>query len=204
MVKKPPVIVRIGKMSSIIPLLKKLFPISILDEIFKYRPAEKADSVKLAELMNIASDGVLDYLFHDLVPGISPVQVVAHNLENDNYPHSYRSAVVATKETDVIGMALSYPSSYHKITDDMRGFFPADRLEHLSHFYSSRVENSWFLDALCVVQSHRKNGIGKELISLTKEMAVKNGYNALSLIVFADSEALYKAISKGKDFYGTH
>lgn len=154
---------------------------------FKYRPAEKEDSAKLAELINIASDGVVEYLFHDLIPGMTPVQVVAHNLENDNYPHSYRSAVVAAEETDVIGMALSYPSSYHKITDEMRGFFPADRLENFSHFYSSRVENSWFLDALCVIEIHRRRGIGEKLISLTKEKAVENGYSALSLIVFADN-----------------
>jgi len=154
---------------------------------FKYRPAEKADCGKLAELINIASDGIVEYLFHDLVPGMTPVQVIAHNLEKDNYPHSYRSAVVTTLETDVVGMALSYPSSYHKITDEMRGFFPADRIEHLRHFYSSRVENSWFLDTLCVVESHRKKGIGMELISLTKEMAVENGFNTLSLIVFSDN-----------------
>jgi len=153
----------------------------------KYRPAEKEDCVKLAELINIASDGVVEYLFHNLVPGMTSVQVVAHNLENDNYPHSYKSAVVAVEETDLIGMALSYPSSYHKVTDEMKSFFPADRLEHLSHFYSSRIEKSWFLDALCVIESRRRNGIGEKLISLTKEKAVANGFNVLSLIVFSDN-----------------
>ena len=157
------------------------------NKLFNYRSAEKADSGKLAELINIASDGVVEYLFHDLVPGMTPVQVIAHNLENDNYPHSYRSAIVATEETDVIGMSLSYPSSYHRITDEMRGFFPADRLKHLSHFYLSRVENSWYLDTLGVVESHRKRGIGMKLISLTKEIAVDNGFNSLSLIVFSDN-----------------
>jgi ribosomal protein S18 acetylase RimI-like enzyme len=153
----------------------------------KYRPAEKEDSMKLAEFINIASDGVVEYLYHDLVSGKTPVQVVAHNLENDNYPHSYRSAVVATEETDVIGMALSYPSSYHKITDEMQSFFPADRLEHLSHLFSSRIENSWYLDTLCVSDNYRRSGIGEKLISLTKERAVENGYNTLSLITFADN-----------------
>ncbi|NQT69374.1 MAG: GNAT family N-acetyltransferase, partial [Desulfobacteraceae bacterium] len=41
--------------------------------------------------------------------------------------------------------------------------------------------------ALCVVDSHRSGGIGKKLISLTKEKAIENGFNALSLIVFADN-----------------
>ncbi|MFZ1986865.1 MAG: GNAT family N-acetyltransferase, partial [Desulfatitalea sp.] len=153
----------------------------------KYRDAEKEDCEKLAEFINIASDGVVEYLFHELVPGMTPVQLVTNNLENDNYPHSYRSAVVAAEKNDVIGMALSYPSSYHKITDEMRNFFPADRIEHFGAFYSSRVENTWFIDALCVNENHRRRGIGAKLLSLSKEKAVENGYNTLSLIVFADN-----------------
>jgi GNAT superfamily N-acetyltransferase len=119
---------------------------------------------------------------------MTPVQVVAHNLENDNSPYSYRSAVVAEKENDVIGAALSFPSSYHKITDTMRNYFPADRIEHLRQFYASRIENSWLLDALCVIESHRRQGIGEKLISLTKEKAVENGCRTLSLITFADND----------------
>jgi ribosomal protein S18 acetylase RimI-like enzyme len=178
----------------------------------KYRPGEKQDCAKLAELINIASDGVVEYLFHDLVPGMTPVQVIAHNHENDNYPHSYKSAIVATDGNDVIGMALSYPSSYHKITDEMRSFFPAERIEHFSTFYSSRVGNSWFLDALCVNESYRRKGIGEKLISLTKEMAIENGNKTLSLIVFADNalaipvyertgfEVVQKVELKGNEF----
>ena len=155
--------------------------------MIKYRSAKKEDSRKLAEQINIASDGVVEYLFHDLIPGMTPVQVVAYNLENDNYPHSYKSAFGACDGDELVGMALSYPSSYHKITDEMRSFFPADRIEHLTAFYSSRVENTWFLDALCVIENHRRRGIGAKLLSLTKEKAIESGCNTLSLIVFADN-----------------
>jgi ribosomal protein S18 acetylase RimI-like enzyme len=153
----------------------------------KYRPGEKKDCTKLAELINIASDGVVEYLCRDLISGMTSVQIVAHSLENDNSPHSYKSAIVAVDNNVIVGMALSYPSVYHKITDEMKSFFSADRLEHLSHFYSARVENSWYLDDLCVIESYRRNGIGGKLISLTKEKAIDNGYPALSLIVFADN-----------------
>jgi len=156
--------------------------------VIKYRSGEKRDCAKIAELINIASGGIIQYLFQDLFPGMTPVQVVAHNLENDNSPYSYRSAVVAEKENDVIGAALSFPSSYHKITDTMRNYFPADKIEHLRQFYASRIEKSWFLDALCVIESHRRQGIGEKLISLTKEKAVENGCRALSLITFADND----------------
>lgn len=33
-----------------------------------YRPAGKVDSLRIAELINMASDGVGEFLFHDLVP----------------------------------------------------------------------------------------------------------------------------------------
>ena len=163
----------------------------------KHRPAEKPDSAKIAELIDIASDGVVKYLFHDLVPQMTPVQIMAYNLEKDNYPHSYKSALVAADGTNVIGMAVSYPASYHRITDEMRGFFPNERLEHLSDFYSSRVPNSWFLDALGVDDTYRRKGIGRRLVELTQERAKDNGYEILSLIVFADNStalAFYKAL----------
>ncbi|MGD8522599.1 MAG: GNAT family N-acetyltransferase [Desulfobacterales bacterium] len=77
----------------------------------------------------------------------------------------------------------------------MRAFFPAQRLERFEDFYSSRIDNSLLLDALGVDASHRRQGIGTRLVELTKEMAQKNGYELISLIVFADNAAalaLYK------------
>ena len=153
----------------------------------QYRPAEIMDCEKLAELINIASGGVIEYLFHDLVPGMAPVQIVAQNLKSEDSPYSYRSAVVAEVDDGVVGITLSFPSSYHKITNTMRNYFPADRIEHLTPFYASCVENSWFLDALCVAESHQRQGIGAKLISLTKEKAVENRCKDLSLITFADN-----------------
>lgn len=161
----------------------------------KYRRAEKADSGKIAELINIASGGVVDFLFRELVPNMTSVQIMAYNLEKDNYPHSYKSAIVAADKKNVVGMALSYPSSYQKITDEMRGSFPNERLEHLSDFYSSKVPDSWFLDSLGVDEAYRRKGIGTRLIELTMEKAKENGCGIISLIVFADNStalALYK------------
>ena len=152
-----------------------------------YRPAQKADSQRVAELISLASDGVVDFLFHDLVPDMTPVQAVAYNLAQDRYPHSYQSAVVALSGEDVVGMALSYPSSYHQITDEMRHFFPAERLEHLADFYSVNIPRSWFLDALAVEPAYRRHGSGTRLIEVSKEKAKDNGYNMLSLIAFRDN-----------------
>jgi ribosomal protein S18 acetylase RimI-like enzyme len=153
----------------------------------KYRDGLKKDSKQIAELIYIASGGAIEFLFHDLVPNLSPTQIVAHNLENDYYPHSYKSAIVAEYNEDIIGVSLSYPSHFHKITDEMKKFLPKERIEHFKHFYSARVEKSLLIDALCVHEKYRRKGIGSELIDLTKKKAEEIGYDTLSLIVFADN-----------------
>jgi ribosomal protein S18 acetylase RimI-like enzyme len=160
-----------------------------------YRDGRKEDSLRLAELVNIASEGVVEYLFHDLIPDLTPVQIIAHNLESDKYPRSYKSTIVAESNGKIVGMALSIPSQFHRITEEMKNFFPEERLAHLKHFFATRIENSLLLDTLCVEEEFRGKGIGGELISLTEKKAKENSYDALSLIVFADNTAaqrLYK------------
>ena len=152
-----------------------------------YRQGKKEDCNLLAEFVSIASDGIIDFMFHDLIPGVTPVQIVARNLESGDYPRSYKNAIVAECEKEIVGMALSIPSQFHKITKEMENFFPADKLGHLKQFFSARVEDSLLLDTLCVDEKFRGKGIGAELISLTKKKATKAGYNILSLIVLADN-----------------
>jgi ribosomal protein S18 acetylase RimI-like enzyme len=152
-----------------------------------YRAGRKDDCLKLAELVNIASDGVVEFLFHDLVPGSSPIEVVAHNLQNDTGYYTYKNTIVAEQGSAVIGVSFYYPAQYHVISDEMRSFLPADRLEHLKHILSGRVDNSLYIDTLCVDENFRASGIGGELISLTKQKAGEQGFNSLSLIALADN-----------------
>ena len=152
-----------------------------------HRSGKKEDCPKLAELVYIASDGVVEFLFHDLVPGSSPTEVVAHNLQKDTGYYTYKNTIVAEKGSAVIGVSFYYPAQYHVISDEMRSFLPADRLEHLKHILSGRVENSLYIDTLCVDENYRGIGVGGELISLTKQKAGEQGFNSLSLIALADN-----------------
>ncbi|MEN8245600.1 MAG: N-acetyltransferase [Thermodesulfobacteriota bacterium] len=132
-----------------------------------YRSGRTDDCPVLAKLVNIASEGVVEFLFNGLIPEMTPEQMVAHNLSTDSSYYSYKNAIVAEYNNDPIGVSLSYPSHFHKITEEMKQFLPKDRLEHFKNFYSYRVEDSLFLNALCVDGVFRRKGIGAELISLT-------------------------------------
>jgi GNAT superfamily N-acetyltransferase len=156
-----------------------------------YRTARKADCLRIAELIDIASGGVVEFLFHDLMPGLTPQQIIAHNLESDQGYYTYKNAIVAETESRVVGVALSFPARFHEITAEMRQYFPKDRLDHLTEFYAARVDDSLLLNALSVDQKRRRKGIGGKLIALTKKKARQSGFKVLSLMVFADNrEAL--------------
>ncbi|UCE07673.1 MAG: GNAT family N-acetyltransferase [bacterium] len=161
-----------------------------------YRNGRKEDCTVLAKLVNIASEGVIEYLFHDLIPDMTPVQMVAHNLGTENSYYSYENAIVAEYDQNLIGVSLSYPSHFHQITEEMKNFLPEDRLEHFKSFYSSRVEDSLFLNALCVDERFRGKGIGTKLISLTKKKAKESSFKALSLMVLADNKDAQRLYSR--------
>ena len=152
-----------------------------------FRNGRKEDCTVLAELVSIASEGFIEFLFHDLISDVTPFQMVAHNLESDKYPRTYKNTIVAESDEEIVGMALSIPSHFHKITEEMIEFFPEERLEHLKHFFSARVDNSLLLDTLCVDEKFRGKGIGAQLISLTKKKAKEADFDILSLIVLADN-----------------
>lgn len=157
-----------------------------------YRQGRKSDCHEIAKLDNIASGGALEYLFHDLVPNMTATELLSSSLEKDIYPHSFKSAIVAENESQVIGLALSYPAKFHCITEELTNFLPEDRLEHFKDFYSSRVEGSYLLDAISVYEKYRKKGVGKSLLEYTKKKAIDEGYKELSLIVFSDNENAIK------------
>jgi ribosomal protein S18 acetylase RimI-like enzyme len=129
----------------------------------------------------------MEYLFYELVPGVTPVQAVAMGLEREAGFYSYRNALVAEHQGMVVGISLAYPSENHRITPEMADFFPKERLEHLRSFYGTRVERSLYLDSLAVDPIFRRKGIGSALLERTKERANKMGFDALSLMVFADN-----------------
>lgn len=165
-----------------------------------YRQGQEKDCQEIAELSYMASDGAVEYLFRDLVPNMTATEVLSNGLKRDVYPHTFRSTIVAECEDKILGMAMSYPAEFHRITSVLREFLPESRLERFTDFYSSKVEGSYFLDAIGVYPENRGSGIGKHLLDETKKKAVVEGYAELSLIVFADNQAAIR-FYKNNDFH---
>jgi ribosomal protein S18 acetylase RimI-like enzyme len=161
-----------------------------------YRIGKPDDSLKIAEGIDRASGGIVEFLFHGLLGSYTAVQVMANSLQEKQGSDSYENAIVAEYQGNIIGVVYSYPAKFHGITENTRSFFPSDRLAFLGDFYNSRVEDSWFLDSIFVDDKFRGEGIGSKLIELTKQKARDHDYKQLSLMVMADNTVARRTYEK--------
>ena len=161
-----------------------------------YRRGKIEDCVKIGEGIDKASGGILEFLFHDLVHNQTAGQVMADLLRDQIGNESYKNAIVAEYQNEIIGIVYSYPAKFHEISEETRNFFPGDRLRFLADFYNSRVDDSLFLDSIYVDEKFRGHKIGKKLIELTKEKAKEQGYKKLSLMVMSDNHVARQAYDR--------
>ena len=157
-----------------------------------YRQATKQDCPHLGGFISQADGGVLEFLLGDLVPGMTPAQMVAYEMAQDKDHRSFRNVTVAQADGDTVGMAFCYPSEFHAITEDAREFIPLGSSGTFGRLYEARVEQSLYLDALSVDQAFRGRGIGGKLLEMVEDKAVSLGLKSISLIVFADNAAAQK------------
>ncbi len=157
-----------------------------------YRKAQNNECSMLAEYIYYASDGVLDYLFKDTIPGMTVAQLLTFGLQDEQRHNSYEGVIVAEYNNRIIGMIQAYSSIHHKIDDEMRSFIPGERLEQFEDFYNSGVDNSLLINAMYVEEKYRRKGIANKLISLVREEAKSGGYDKLSLFVLADNRFAQK------------
>ena len=161
-----------------------------------YRTGKIEDCFKIAEGIDLASGGIMNFLFEGLLDNHTVAEVMAELLRDETGYDSYKNAIVAEYQDDIIGIVYSYPAKFHEISAETREFFPSERLEILADFFNSRVENSLFLDSIYVDEKFRGHGISNRLIALTKQKAKKNGHKQLSLMVMNNNMIARRAYER--------
>ena len=146
-----------------------------------YRYATRDDALPMAELINIAGEGMPLYLWSNMAePGVSPWEIGQQRARRESGSFSYRNTIVREDDGEVVAALMGYPLpdapepvSY----DDMPPMFvPLKQLEDL-------VAGTWYVNVLAAYPDCRGKGYGTDLLAIAEKLAVETGRSGLSIIV---------------------
>lgn len=146
-----------------------------------FRPASKEDAPTLAELVNMAGEGLPLYLWAKMAkPGEDPWVIGRGRAEREAGSFSYRNAIVLERAGKVVGSLVGYslPDEAEPIDYEQMPamFVPLQELENLA-------PGTWYVNVLAVRPEERGRGFGGQLLSAADEITAARGRTGLSIIV---------------------
>ncbi len=145
------------------------------------RKAAVEDAPKLAELMNIAGEGIPAYLWERMAgPDEDVMTFGARRVAGTEGAFSYTNAYIAACDDTIVGMLLGYrlPDPYETGPLDAIPSVVQPLVE-----LESRVPGSWYVNAVATESAQRGQGVGRRLMELAEQLADASNSDALSLIV---------------------
>ena len=161
------------------------------------RPARPEDDSALAELVNMAGEGLPLYLWAGLAePGASPWEVGRQRARREDDGFSYRNAVVLEHRRRVIACLIGYPLPDEPVPIDYGQlpamFAPLQELENLA-------PATWYVNVLAVYPLYRGQGYGTRLLASAERLAAAAGRRGLSIIV-SDANAGARRLYEGRGY----
>jgi ribosomal protein S18 acetylase RimI-like enzyme len=145
-----------------------------------HRPATPDDGKAMAELVNMAGDGLPLYLWTRMAEGSqSPWDVGRQRAQRETGAFSYRNAVVRDDGERVAAVLIGYPlpDEPGEVDDDMPAMFvPLQELENLA-------AGTWYVNVLAVYPEYRGRGFGTDLLEIAERLSADTGRRGLSLVV---------------------
>ena len=157
--------------------------------------AEKENSSDLAYLINLAGDGIPEYLWNQMKEGNeTAMDVGARRAEREDGGFSYKNAMICKREGAMMGMILAYcqddPYEIGDISEYPSVVRPLVNLE-------SKAPGSWYINAIATFNEYRGKGVAKLLMADTEQRALSFGCRTLSLIVASENvvaKKLYESL----------
>lgn len=146
-----------------------------------YRQATVDDALPMAELVNMAGEGLPFYLWSQLASeGQSAWEVGQERAKRESGGFSYRNTIVRVESGHVIAALIGYPLDDHPEPVDYSSlapmFSPLQELEDMA-------PGTWYVNVLATYPEYRGKGIGTELLSIAEAIARDTGKLGLSIIV---------------------
>ncbi len=145
------------------------------------RPATPADGRAMAELINIAAEGLPLYLWEGMAePGESGWTVGERRARRDEGGFSYRNTVLMEEDGRVAAGLIGYPLPDLPVPID-RGSTPA--MFAAVQELETSATGTWYINVLATYPQWRGRGFGTALLEVAVRQASDLGLRGLSLIL---------------------
>ncbi len=155
-----------------------------LQSVPHVRQAEICDARALAKLIDIAGEGIPNWLWsQSCQSGQTPLDVGAERARRDTGGFSHKNALVAEHAGEVMGMVLSYA------IDEAPSDNPDDLPAPIAPFVELEAQSvgTWYINALAVFAGGRQDGIGSKLLCAAEAQAAAAGRQVMSIQVYAQN-----------------
>lgn len=149
------------------------------------RKAVKQDAKDLAYLINLAGEGLPEYLWQTACSDEQdPLAFGANRAAREEGGFSYTNATICQQDDTVLGMVLSYqqpdPYDIDNLEDYPAVVRPLIELEALA-------PGSWYINAIATYEAYQGKGIASRLFSVCDDYAKEAGCSEISLIVASEN-----------------
>ncbi len=146
-----------------------------------FRQATPGDANAMAELVNMAGEGLPLYLWSEIAEaGEDPWEVGRRRAAREEGSFSYKNTIVLEADGHVVASLVGYPLSDEPEpidTEKMPAMFvPLQELENLA-------PGTWYVNVLATYPEHRGKGYGAKLLEVADGIAAEAGLRGLSIIV---------------------
>jgi len=164
-----------------------------------FRAANVNDCPKIAQLFSIATDGVSNYVWSTLqadYPGLSLLEIGTKRFASEQTDFSYQNCVVVEHNNEVVGMMVTFEASETEseptsgVTNNSE--ISSSQPAFLAPYYRLKAPGTWYIAGLAVFPDFRGQGIGTQLLSITRQQAQQQGFQELSLLAFEQNTRAIK------------
>jgi ribosomal protein S18 acetylase RimI-like enzyme len=145
------------------------------------RAATRSDCAELAQLINLAGEGLPLYLWQQMAgAGEDPWEIGRQRASRDSGSFSYRNSVVAEVGGDIAGALVGYPTAEEPEAIDTEStpsmWIPLLELENIA-------AGSWYINSVATFPEFRGLGVGSKLMRWAEQHVLDLGLRGVSLIV---------------------
>jgi ribosomal protein S18 acetylase RimI-like enzyme len=143
------------------------------------RPARPEDAFEMAQLVNIASEGLALHFWREACGGKDPLEYGVSRAVREEGSFSYRNGTVIEDNGKVMSLLIGYrqPNRFEplNLSDFSALIRPLVELEAFA-------PRSWYVNVLATFPEHRGKGLGSRLLAEAERLARESAANGLSLI----------------------